>query len=143
MERQYRRLASNESAAPFVIWPEDPPATIEGVVEGRWMGQHGEVLRLRVESAYSGPSGDGDLQGVMGAASEQQITPVRPDDLININLSPAGLRHLTGVPVGVGLRIVFAGTRITKAKKRMRLFDVEIERDVEFVPTLRANNAVG
>jgi hypothetical protein len=124
MTRTYKQLTGDGDPVPFIRWPETGPAILEAVVLSEWAGEFGAILRVRVESAYSGDTGDGDLLGIMGKGDEQSETPILPGDEINVGLSPAGLQRLEHAPTGAAIRIAFKGWGKTKSGNRFRRFVV-------------------
>lgn len=127
MTRTYRRLTSGESH-PFVAWPDEASAWIEGVVQREWKGEYGAVIELLVEDSAQ-------ITGVTGAGEERNGgIPIRPGDVVNLGLNLAQLAPLSGVPRGAGVRVGFAGWSTTRAGHRFRRFKVDVEEGAEISP---------
>lgn len=134
MTRKYRTISGDSH--PFVTWPDESGAWIEGVVQHAWEGDYGPVLELRVE-------GSARVTGVIGAGNDKQGVAINVGDTVNLGLGLAALERLAGVPIGAGIRVGFAGWDTNRAGQKFRKFKIQIEEGVELARVPKAERKAG
>ena len=106
VERESNGGVTTVGDTPFVKWPQDDYAWVEGTVLEIWEGQYGENVKLSIID--SGPE-DGPL----------------PGSTVNVGLNSAALRDkVTKEDLGKGVHIAFCGWKESCGGNRYRLFTV-------------------
>src|SRR5437868_1745583 len=82
-----RRLGGKpREQTPFLVWPEEGPAAIEGEVREKWDGEYGPVAKLGVLSATS------NLVATTGKGANAQSFTVHPGMTVNVGFNYVTLK---------------------------------------------------
>ena len=107
---------SNGDSAPFVVWPKEDYAYVEGRLEQVWEGTYGPVARISVHRASeSAESGSGD---------EQNRTAIEAGNEVNLGLNYAALKGISESDIGKVVHVAFTGWGETREGNRYRQFEV-------------------
>ena len=109
---------SNGDPAPFVKWPEEDYAYVEGRLEQVWEGTYGPVARISVHRASD------NAEGVIGSGDERYRTVIKPGNEVNLGLQYAGLKGLAESQIGKVVHVAFTGWGETREGNRFRRFEV-------------------
>jgi hypothetical protein len=102
---------------PFVKWPAEEHAWVEGEVKGLWSGNYGENVTLTVT---------GHSNELMGKTRDVEVSIVTEME-VNVGLNPSTLRDtITDADEGKRLHIAFEGWKepANGSGNRYRLFTV-------------------
>ena len=109
---------SNRDHVPFVRWPEENYAYVEGRLEELWEGIYGPVARISVHKASE------DAEGVIGSGDEQYSTVIEAGDLVNLNTNYAAFPDISESQIGKVVHVAFTGWGETRDGNRYRQFEV-------------------
>ena len=109
---------SNGDSAPFVAWPKEDCAYVEGRFEKLWEGTWGPVARILVHKASE------NAEGVIGSGDERYRTVIEAGNEVNLGLSYAALNGISESQIGKVVHVAFTGWGETREGNRFRQFDV-------------------
>ena len=107
---------SSGGFTPFVRWPSEEYAWVEGVVVELWEGKYGDNVKLKVTEA----------EPELTAKGEDGDIPILPDQELNVGLSSASLKDtVTEDDIGKRIHIAFQGWKESPTSgHRYRVFTV-------------------
>ena len=112
-----KRTSTRSSATPFVVWPKEDHAYVEGLLVKLWEGTHGPVARISVHEASD------NVEGVTGSGDAQYRTVIEAGSEVNLGLNYAALDGIGESQVGKVVHVAFTGWGETKGGNSFRRFE--------------------
>ena len=109
---------SNGDSAPFVVWPKEDYAYVEGRLEECWEGIYGPVARISVHKASE------NAEGGIGSGDERYRTVIEAGNEVNLDLSYAAFPGISESQIGKVVHVAFTGWGETREGNRYRQFEV-------------------
>ena len=119
---------NNGDSAPFVVWPKEDYAYVEGRLEELWEGIYGPVARISIHKASE------NAEGAIGSGDERYRTAIEAGNEVNLGLSYAALNGISESQIGKVVHVAFTGWGETKEGNGYRQFEVLVLNEPESSP---------